>query len=75
MRIQTLRREREMGEAGMHTKDSGERLVRFPNHQSNDSRRFGNGLRNIRNRAKKLSNAVGYDPRDAPRAPRKAEQS
>jgi hypothetical protein len=63
-----------MGEVGMHTKDPGGRRVRSPNHQSNDARRFGNGLRNIRNRAKKLSNAVGYDPRDAPRALRKAEQ-
>ncbi len=64
-----------MGEVGMHTKDSGGRHVRSPNHQSNDARRFGNGLRNIRNRAKKLSNAVGYDPSEAPRAPRKADQS
>ena len=64
-----------MGEVGMHTKNSGERRVRSPNHQSSDARRFGNGLRNIRNRAKKLSNAVGYDPSEAPRAPRKAERS
>ena len=64
-----------MGEVGMHTKNTGERHVRSPNHQSNGTRRFGNGLRNIRNRAKKLSNAVGYEPRDAPRTPRKAEQS
>ena len=64
-----------MGEVGMHTKNSGERLVRSPNHQSSDARKFGNGLRNIRNRAKKLSNAVGYDPSEAPRTPRKAEQS
>jgi len=63
-----------MGEVGMHTKDSGERHVRSPNHQSNDAIRFGNGLRSIRNRAKKLSNAVGYDPRDAPRSLRKEEQ-
>ena len=64
-----------MGEVGMHTKDSGGRHVRPPNHQSNDAKRFGNGLRNIRNRAKKLSNAVGYDPSEAPRTPRKAEQN
>ena len=64
-----------MGEVGMHTKDSGGRHVRSPNHQSNDAKRFGNGLRNIGNRAKKLSNAVGYDPSEAPRTPRKAEQN
>ena len=64
-----------MGEVGMHTKDSGGRHVRSPNHQSNDAKRFGNGLRNIRNRAKKLSNAVGYDPSEAPRTLRKAEQN
>ena len=63
-----------MGEVGMHTKNSGERRVRSPNHQSSDSRRFGNGLRNIRSRTKKLSDAVGYEPSEAPRAPRKAEQ-
>jgi len=60
-----------MGEVGMHAKNSGERRVRSPNHQASDARRFGNGLRNIRSRAKKLSNAVGYDARDAPRASRK----
>ncbi|HIG33408.1 MAG TPA: hypothetical protein EYQ11_00805 [Candidatus Poseidoniales archaeon] len=64
-----------MGEVGMHEKHTGERHVRSPNHQSNGARRFGNGLRNIRDRAKKLSNAVGYESRDAPRAPSKAEQS
>jgi hypothetical protein len=64
-----------MGEVGMHIKNTGERHVRSPNHQSNDAERFGNGLRNIRDRAKKLSNAVGYESRDAPRVPRKAEQS
>ena len=64
-----------MGEVGMHTKNSGEPRVRSPNNESSDARRFGNGLRNIRNRAKKLSNAVGYDPSEAPRTARKAEQS
>ena len=64
-----------MGEAGMHTKTSGERHARSPNHHSRDARRFGNGLRNIRDRARKLSNAVGYEPSEAPRVPREAEQS
>ena len=64
-----------MGEVGMHTKNSGERRVRSPNHQSSDARRFGNGLRNIRTRAANLSNAVGYAPSEAPRTPRKDEQS
>ena len=64
-----------MSDVGMHAQKSGERHVRSPNHQSNDAKRFGNGLRNIRNRAKKLSNAVGYDPSEAPRTPRKAEQN
>ena len=64
-----------MGEVGMHGRKSGGRLVRPPNHHSRDARRFGNGLRNIRDRAKKLSNAVGYEPSEAPRVPREAEQS
>lgn len=63
-----------MGEVGMHRKDSGGRQGRPPNNKSNGAIKYGNGLRSIRTRAKKLSNAVGYDPRDAPRMPRKEER-
>ncbi len=63
-----------MSDVGMHAQKSGERHVRSPNHQSNATGRFETGLRKIRDRARKLSNAVGYDSKDAPRSPRKAEQ-
>ena len=56
----------------MHVQKSGERHVRSPNHESNGTGRFETGLRKIRDRARRLSNAVGYDSKDAPRTQRKA---
>ena len=73
-KIQTFRSERDMDDVGMHVQKSGERHVRSPNHISNTTGRFETGLRRIRDRARRLSNAVGYDSKDAPRAKRKAEQ-
>ena len=63
-----------MDDVGMHVQKSGERHVRSPNHKSNGTVRFETGMRRIRDRARKLSNAVGYDSKDAPRAQRKADQ-
>ncbi len=60
MKSQTFRSERDMDDVGMHVQKSGERHV--------------TGLRKIRDRARRLSNAVGYDSKDAPRTQRKAEQ-
>ena len=74
MMSQTLRSERDMDDVGMHVQKSGERHVRSPNHNSNGTVRFETGMRRIRDRARKLSNAVGYDSKDAPRAQRKADQ-
>ncbi len=74
MKIQTFRSERDMDDVGMHVQKSGERHVRSPNHKSNGTVRFETGMRRIRDRARKLSNAVGYDSKDAPRAQRKADQ-
>ena len=74
MMSQTLRSERDMDDVGMHVQKSGERHVRSPNHKSNGTVRFETGMRRIRDRARKLSNAVGYDLKDAPRAQRKADQ-
>ena len=62
-----------MSDVGMHTHKPGGRQSRSPNHNSTKAKSYGNGLRKIRNRAKALSNAVGYDSREAPRMPRKAE--
>lgn len=64
-----------MGEVGMHVQNTGGRSIRSPNHQSNGTRTFSTGLRNIRSRARNLSNAVGYDSREAPRTPRNEDQS
>ena len=74
MKIQTFRSERDMDDVGMHVQKSGERHVRSPNHKSNGTVRFETGMRRIRDRARKLSDAVGYDSKDVPRAQRKAEQ-
>ena len=74
MKIQTFRSERDMDDVGMHVQKSGERHVRSPNHKSNGTGRFETGLRKIRDRARRLSNAVGYDSKDAPRTQRKPEQ-
>ena len=74
MMSQTLRSERDMDDVGMHVQKSGGRHVRSPNHKSNGTVRFETGMRRIRDRARKLSNAVGYDSKDAPRAQRKADQ-
>tara|TARA_B100000945_G_C20387459_1_gene600486 strand:- start:436 stop:660 length:225 start_codon:yes stop_codon:yes gene_type:complete len=65
---------REMSDVGMHAGNSGERLGRSPNQNSKQSKSFGTGLRKIRSRARTLSNAVGYDSKDAPRTLRKSEQ-
>ncbi len=62
-----------MGDVGMHAKNPGERYIRSPNQNSSRMTKFGNGLSSLRGRAKKLSNAVGYDASEAPRTPRKAE--
>ena len=62
-----------MGDVGMHAHDPGERQVRSPNQDSSRMTKFESGLRSLRGRAKKLSNAVGYDASEAPRSPRKAE--
>ena len=74
MMSQTLRSERDMDDVGMHVQKSGRRHVRLPTHKSNGTPGFETGLRKIRDRARKLSNAVGYDSKDAPRAHRKAER-
>ncbi len=50
----------------MHNKNSGERSSRSPNQYSTESKGFGSGLRKVRDRAK-LSNAVGYGSKQAPR--------
>lgn len=62
-----------MGDVGMHAQTPGERQVRSPNQDSARMTKFESGLRSLRGRAKKLSNAVGYDASEAPRSPRKAE--
>jgi len=73
MTIQTFE-VREMSDVGMHAGNSGERLDRSPNQNSIQTKEFGTGLRKIRGRARALSNAVGYDSKDAPRTLRKSEQ-
>mgnify|MGYP001167780048 FL=1 len=62
-----------MGDVGMHAHNPGERQDRSPNQDSLKMAQFGSGLRSLRGRAKKLSNAVGYDASEAPRSPRKSE--
>ena len=64
-----------MGDVGMHAHNPGGRQGRSPNQNSTKAKSFGNGLRRIRRRARSLSNAVGYDSSEAPRVPRKTEQS
>jgi len=58
-----------MGEDGMHTKNAGERTERSLAHTQQLPNKLKIGFRGIVNRAK-LSNAVGYDARSAPRYPR-----
>ena len=62
-----------MGDVGMHAHKPGERQLRSPNQDSSKMAQLGSGLRSLRGRAKKLSNAVGYDASEAPRYPRKSE--
>jgi len=62
-----------LSEDGMHTQNSGERSSRSPNHKSTISKEFGSGLRSVRDRAR-LSNAVGYNSKQAPRIPRIADK-
>ncbi|HIE80961.1 MAG TPA: hypothetical protein EYQ07_00230 [Candidatus Poseidoniales archaeon] len=60
-----------MGENGMHSKKAGGRHRRLPaTHPSRAMIKIG--FAGLRRRAK-LSNAVGYSPRDAPRPQRGME--
>ncbi|MBE45873.1 MAG: hypothetical protein CMB02_04410 [Euryarchaeota archaeon] len=63
-----------MGDVGMHAQNQGGRLTRPPNQNSKEGKGFGTGLRKIRNRARSLSNAVGYDSRDVPRVRRNSNK-
>ena len=54
----------------MHTHKQGGRENRPPANKSEENLRFGDGIRKIRDRAR-LSNAVGYDSKQAPRIPRR----
>ncbi len=63
-----------MGDVGMHAQNQGERLDRSPNQNSKEIKGFGTGLRKIRDRARILSNAVGYDSREAPRVRRNSKE-
>ena len=58
----------------MHSKNTGERGTRSPNHNSNGTKGFGSGLRKVRDRAR-LSNAVGYGSKQAPRIHRIVDKS
>ena len=63
-----------MGDVGMHAQNLGERLDRSPNQNSKETKEFGPGLRKIRNRAKNLSDAVGYDSKEVPRVRRNSRE-
>ena len=58
----------------MHNKNTGDRDNRSPNQNSTGSRGFGSGLRKVRDGAK-LSNAVGYGSKQAPRIRRIIDKS
>jgi len=59
---------REMSDDGVHKKNAGERKGRsLANHQNKNNPKIG--FRGIVHRAR-LSNAMGYDAKDAPRIPR-----
>ena len=60
-----------MGEDGMHTKNAGgptNPLAKTPNSVN----KFTRGFRGVAHRAR-LSNAVGYNAKEAPRLPRGIE--